>query len=102
MACQRRNRQALPAAGIEFPAVVTALKILPVKVAVGEGYPAVRAGITHRECLAFARASEHQWHFQEHRGRQIAPADSSTGNRRVPKIPQKPGVRLWRSVPPNL
>src|SRR6516162_3222677 len=93
VARERRNRDAAPAAGIEFPAVVTAREPVTVKVPVGKGYSSVRAGITHRKRPPLACPAEHQRHFEQHRGNEATPTEARARHRRIPEIPQEIGIR---------
>src|SRR5882724_243443 len=88
-----RNLEALRAAGVETPAVITAFEDFAVKVAVGERDAAVRAGIAHGKGLAFAGASEDERDFEEHRGGQVVAADFAAAQGGIPEIPEEAWIR---------
>src|SRR5215831_275588 len=62
-----RNLDALPAAGVEAPAVVGTFNGVAVHPAVGQRDAAVGAGITHRKSFSSGSAAQDQRHFQEQR-----------------------------------
>src|ERR1051325_1395657 len=93
LARQRWNLHALPAASIELPAVISALQVLSVKPSVRERDAPVRTGIAHRKRLSLVRPSQHQGHFQQHRRGQPPPPYLGAARRRIPKSPQKSGIR---------
>jgi len=51
VARKRRNLDALPAARFEFPPVIAALQVLPVKMPVRKWNPTVRTSVPHRKRL---------------------------------------------------
>src|SRR5260370_1836854 len=98
LARKRRNLNALPRASIEPPSVIAALHNFPIESPVRQRNPAMRARIPHRKRFPLGGPAQHQRHFQEHRRRQLPPANLRAPRRRVPKIPHKSGIRLSRTL----
>jgi len=99
LASQRRNLNALSAASLKFPSVITALQVLPIKSPMRKRNPAVRARIAHRKRCTLGRASQNQRHFQQHRRRQSVPGNFRASHRRIPKIPKKSGIAFCNGFP---
>src|SRR5690348_509165 len=98
LARQRWDFDALTAARFKPPAVIAALDCSPVETPVRQRNSTVRARIPHRKRFSLRRASQHQRHFQQRRGRQRVPAHCAAPQRRIPEIPKKSRVTLGRSL----
>src|SRR5438445_13510359 len=77
---------------IKLPAVVAALERYAVKVAERERHPAVRTTIAQGEGPALRVTAQHQGHFEQHCRGERAAADLAAAHRRIPEIPEHPGI----------
>ena len=98
LASQRRNLNALPAACLKFPPVITALQILPIESPVRKRNAPMRTRIAHRKRFALSRAPQHQRHFQKHCRLQMVAGNFRASQRRIPEIPQKSSIAFGNSL----
>ena len=98
LASQRRNLNALPAACLKFPPVVTALQILPIESPVRKRNAPMRTRIPHRERFALSRAPQYQRNFQQHRRPQMVAGNFRASQRRIPEVPQKSSIAFGNSL----
>jgi len=98
LASQRRNLNALPAACLKFPPVITALQILPVESPVRKRNAPMRARIAHRKRFALSRAPQDKRHFQKHCRLQMVAGNFRAPQRRIPEIPQKSSIVFGNSL----
>ena len=97
LASQRRNLNALPAACLKFPPVVTALQILPIESPVRKRNAPMRTRIPHRERFALSSAPQDQRHFQQHRRLQPVASNLRAPQSGIPKIPKESSVTFGYS-----
>jgi len=92
---KRRNLNALPAASIKPPPVITTLHHVPIQPPIRQRYP--RCGQeSASQTLSPRRFCEHQRHFQQHRRHEPLPANLRAPHRRIQKS-TKSRIRLSRS-----
>jgi len=99
LASKRRDLDALPAASLEFPPVITALQILSVKPPIRERNPSMRTRIPHRKRFPLSRASQNQRHFQKHRRLQMVAGNFAAPQSRIPEVPKESCVAFGNIIP---
>ena len=72
---QRRNQSALPAEGIEFPTMITALNLFAVEPAARQRHTAMRAGVAQCKSSSVPIAAKYKRNFKQHGLLQLAMFD---------------------------
>src|SRR5258706_15615956 len=104
---KRRNLNALPAASIKPPPVITTLPHVPIQPPIRQRYPPVRARIPHRKRFPLGGSAEHQRHFQQHPRHEPLPPKLRAPHPRLPENPQKtrlplsPSFLRYLGLPPH-
>lgn len=99
LAGQRRDLDALPAASLEFPPVITAFDRLPIKAPIRKRNSPVRTRISHRKRFTLSSAPQNQRHFQKHCRLQMVAGNFRASQRRIPEVPQKSRIASGNSFP---